>query len=211
MPREPPDSMKKTRGGEVAETVTPSHLGQSSGNAMNILTHVDEAMSPDAFGGRHPHYIYSLRSFLPRSDWNLLRHAVYAAARNRCGRCGGSKAGARPWPLEAHEIWDYLDAAKNHQRLVGLAALCPDCHAKEHRTKDPRAGRIGIAHADFLVVTGVHHDEDDPSRVTGNYIEVDWDALSSKYGISLTRTGQEIVQLFRAGTPKKDRQFLSPP
>ena len=164
---------------------------------------------------REPHYIYSVRSVLPRSEWGRLSNAVKKAAGDRCERCGGTSAhheaapnaaawaalGISPaasaalWRLEAHEIWEYLDREKNHQRLAGIAALCPDCHHLEHQTKDLHAGRIGVARADFAVASAVLHAEADASRVIGNYIEVDWDALASKYSVRLSRSGHEILQL----------------
>lgn len=34
-------------------------------------------------------------------------------------------------PVECHEIWDY-DDKQYHQKLVGMIALCPDCHQVKH-------------------------------------------------------------------------------
>jgi hypothetical protein len=170
-------------------------------------------VSPFQFGGstRQPHYIYSLRSFLPRSDWNRLRHAVYRVAGNHCERCGGtgSKGGVPPWPLEAHEIWNYQDTEKNHQRLEGLLALCPNCHAKEHRENDSHAGRIGVGHARATPVGKAERAKDGSGRVIGNYIEVDWDGLTAKYGIRLSRTGHELLQLFPVEHLRGDKSLSS--
>jgi nitrate/TMAO reductase-like tetraheme cytochrome c subunit len=34
-------------------------------------------------------------------------------------------------PVECHEIWEY-DDEKLIQKLVGMIALCPDCHMVKH-------------------------------------------------------------------------------
>lgn len=70
----------------------------------------------------------NLRSQLKRSDWDWIRRAVYARADNVCEICGGI---GRKWPVECHEEWEYDDDS-GKQTLVGLAALCPDCHRVQH-------------------------------------------------------------------------------
>jgi hypothetical protein len=70
----------------------------------------------------------NLRSVLPKADWDRLRKAQYKKAGYVCEVCGGK--GPRH-PVECHEIW-YYDDETNTQRLDGLVALCPTCHAVKH-------------------------------------------------------------------------------
>jgi len=70
----------------------------------------------------------NLRSVLPKADWDRLRKAQYKKAGYVCEVCGGK--GPRH-PVECHEIW-YYDDETNIQRLDGLVALCPTCHAVKH-------------------------------------------------------------------------------
>lgn len=70
----------------------------------------------------------NLRSLLPVEQWNALRKAAYRRALYRCEICG-ERGPAHP--VECHERWEYHDA-RRVQRLVGLQALCPGCHAVKH-------------------------------------------------------------------------------
>ena len=78
----------------------------------------------------------NLRSELPKSQWDKLRKATYAAAGHRCEICDG--VGPK-WPVECHERWHYDEDTKT-QHLVGLIALCPSCHEVKHIG---RAGAVG--------------------------------------------------------------------
>lgn len=68
------------------------------------------------------------RSIIKRETWDALRYACYARANNKCEVCGGVGPNH---PVEAHEVWDYNDDA-GIQKLLGLVALCPDCHKVKH-------------------------------------------------------------------------------
>lgn len=68
------------------------------------------------------------RSIIKRETWDALRRACYVRANHKCEICGGV---GRRHPVECHEIWDYNDNAKI-QKLLGLIALCPDCHQVKH-------------------------------------------------------------------------------
>jgi len=70
----------------------------------------------------------NLRSILKPAEWDRLRKAVYERAGHRCEICGGK---GRKHPVEAHEKWEYDDTA-HVQKLVGIEALCPDCHGVKH-------------------------------------------------------------------------------
>jgi len=65
-------------------------------------------------------------------QWDRLRKECYRRAGYRCEICGGQ---GRNWPVEAHEVWEYIidESSKTAcQRLVRLIALCPDCHRFKH-------------------------------------------------------------------------------
>ena len=70
----------------------------------------------------------NLRNHVKPSDWTCLRKAVAANAGHVCEICGGQ--GSR-CAVACHERWLY-DDARRIQKLEGLIALCPDCHAVKH-------------------------------------------------------------------------------
>jgi hypothetical protein len=70
----------------------------------------------------------NLRSLLSQDAWDRLRRFAYRRAGYRCEVCGGRGSAH---PVECHELWEFDDAARV-QRLVGLVALCPGCHAVKH-------------------------------------------------------------------------------
>jgi hypothetical protein len=70
----------------------------------------------------------NLWSLLRTCDWDRLRKPTYAAAGGRCEICGGV---GRQHAVECHELWRFVDDTCI-QRLVGLRALCPTCHAAKH-------------------------------------------------------------------------------
>ncbi len=70
----------------------------------------------------------NLRSQLPKETWDTLRRASYRAARYRCQICGGK---GPDHPVECHERWNF-DHLNHVQKLEGLIALCPACHAVKH-------------------------------------------------------------------------------
>jgi 5-methylcytosine-specific restriction endonuclease McrA len=69
----------------------------------------------------------NVRTMMKKEHWDILRKHVYRRAAYVCQVCGGV---GDKWPVECHEIWDWSHAGV--QRLVGLIALCPDCHAVKH-------------------------------------------------------------------------------
>ena len=83
---------------------------------------------------------------LPKSDWDQLRHATYAAAGYRCEICG-----AKPEQLVAHEVWDF-DLPRRTQTLVAIKALCPACHGVKHFRNSVRIGYGEQAKQHFMQV-----------------------------------------------------------
>jgi len=73
-------------------------------------------------------WFINLRSELSRGDWDKLRKSCYKKANYKCEICNGK---GEKHPVECHEIWEYDDKALV-QKLIGLIALCPDCHQVKH-------------------------------------------------------------------------------
>lgn len=93
----------------------------------------------------------NVRSRVSEATWLRLRRQVAAAAGQRCQICGRTGSGH---PVECHEIWGY-DDARRVQRLVGLIALCPDCHLVKHFGRAIAGGRTRYALAWFAEVNGL--------------------------------------------------------
>lgn len=74
----------------------------------------------------------NVRSNVSKSEWDKIRKHCYQLAHNRCEICGdvGFNQG-RKHAVECHEIWHYNDDDKS-QKLIGLIALCPNCHQCKH-------------------------------------------------------------------------------
>ena len=70
----------------------------------------------------------NVRSEVPKEVWDKIRRKAYKKANYLCEICGGK---GDEWPVECHEIWEYID--KTHiQKLVGFTAICPNCHEVKH-------------------------------------------------------------------------------
>lgn len=70
----------------------------------------------------------NVRSAVSKKRWEKIRSQVASQAWDTCQICGG--IGPRH-PVECHEVWSY-DDTKQIQKLVGMVALCPDCHQVKH-------------------------------------------------------------------------------
>jgi hypothetical protein len=92
----------------------------------------------------------NLRGALSGEQWDCLRQAVYRRAGYRCEICGERGA---THPVECHERWAYDDAARV-QRLIGLVALCPACHAVKHIGRSYAEGDGDAALARLMRVNG---------------------------------------------------------
>ena len=70
----------------------------------------------------------NVRAVLTKNQWDFVRSQVSDRAYNICEICGdvGPKHA-----VECHEIWDYNDKILV-QKLIGLIALCPNCHMVKH-------------------------------------------------------------------------------
>ncbi len=73
---------------------------------------------------------HNVRELVTPDTWNRIRRRAYRRAGFCCEVCGGR---GEEHPVECHEIWWYdLTASPPLQRLGGLTALCPRCHAVKH-------------------------------------------------------------------------------
>lgn len=79
----------------------------------------------------------NVRSKFSKDDWDILRRHIYQNANYRCEICGGK--GPR-WPVECHEVWEYLEDI-GLQILVQLQALCTACHQCKHMGRTIRMGK----------------------------------------------------------------------
>jgi len=79
---------------------------------------------PTSLHGKNP------RAEMGKAAWERHRKRVCEAGGNRCEICGG--VGKRH-PVEIHERYEYDETSLPPcQNVVGLIALCPDCHAVKH-------------------------------------------------------------------------------
>jgi hypothetical protein len=67
----------------------------------------------------------NVRSNVSKSKWDKLRKKCYRLANHKCEVCG------KPGRVECHEVWHYDDETKI-QKLIGLIALCKNCHKTKH-------------------------------------------------------------------------------
>lgn len=93
---------------------------------------------------------WNLRTILTGKGWDFLRQREYERAGSVCEICGGK---GRKHPVECHERWDYNDH-KHVQTLVGLEALCPQCHEVRHIGRAMAVGRGEIAFKHLAKVNG---------------------------------------------------------
>lgn len=70
----------------------------------------------------------NVRSVVSRKQWDAIKAMVFGKAWDTCEICSG--VGPK-YPVECHEIWHY-DDKKLIQKLIGMIALCPDCHMVKH-------------------------------------------------------------------------------
>jgi 5-methylcytosine-specific restriction endonuclease McrA len=83
----------------------------------------------------------NVRSNVTKAEWDVLRKACYKKAGYKCEVCSGK---GPKHPVECHEIWEY-DDKKHTQTLIGLIALCPNCHKCKHMGYARISGNYDIA------------------------------------------------------------------
>jgi len=88
-------------------------------------------------------------------EWDTIRKKAYRKANFVCQICGdvGTNQG-KYHAVECHEIWDYDDKDKI-QSLMGLIALCPNCHKVKHPGLAGIKGEGHIVTAQLMKVNGM--------------------------------------------------------
>ena len=90
----------------------------------------------------------NLRSELTPEEWASCKRMIFREAAMYCQACGGR---GPHQPVECHERWQY-DEATGIQKLVGLVALCPDCHQATHMGSARVNGLFEEAKAHLMAV-----------------------------------------------------------
>ena len=85
-------------------------------------------------------FFRNVRSHVTQQKWNKIRESVFKAANYRCEICNEQ---GKKHPVECHEIWEYNN---NVQKLIGLIALCPNCHTVKHFGLAQIMGKEKAAH-----------------------------------------------------------------
>lgn len=93
----------------------------------------------------------NVRSEVTKQQWDKIRHEAYMEAEYVCQICGGI---GPKHPVEAHEIWEYDEAALK-QKLVGIEAICPSCHECHHWGLTRIRGKEKEALAHFMKVNKI--------------------------------------------------------
>lgn len=99
-------------------------------------------------------YGQNLRTMLDSYQWAECKWWSRAVTRNKCMICGGK---GRKYTTETHERWSYEvneDEGTGIQRLTGLVALCPRCHAVKHFGRAEHKGHGDPIKAHAMRVNG---------------------------------------------------------
>lgn len=97
----------------------------------------------------------NVRSAVSKAEWDKIRKQVYEKAYYVCEICGDI---GPHHPVEAHEIWEFNDK-KLTQTLIGMIALCPNCHLVKHMGFANISGKRNIATNHFIKVNNLKKDE----------------------------------------------------
>lgn len=140
----------------------------------------------------------NLRSELTEEAWNRIRRQAYRESNYRCAICGGI---GPKHPVEAHEVWHYDDNL-NIQRLIGVIALCPSCHAVKHMGRTMKLGDPDSAFEHMKKVNKIKDDEELKILVIQAFQqwekrskfkwELDMSVITRKYNITLGDFRDEV-------------------
>lgn len=110
----------------------------------------------------------NLRKVVSIETWRMLKDKIYyeSALDGKCMVCGGEL----PYDWELHEVWRF-DRNTKTQRLVGLLALCQDCHTVKHFGLAAKQGKAKDAIRHLRAVNGWSEDQvlEHVSSVTGEW------------------------------------------
>lgn len=94
----------------------------------------------------------NLRKVLTQEEWDRVRKYTYGLSEDHSCMICGTKIGK----LNAHEIWEY-DEENHIQKLVGLIALCDNCHMVKHIGFAQLNGKYEEAHDHFCKVNNCNN------------------------------------------------------
>jgi len=97
----------------------------------------------------------NVRSEVTTVQWDRIRHRCYSDAGYKCEICSG--VGPKH-PVECHERWEY-DEKNAIQTLIGMIALCPNCHEVIHFGLAQVKGRDRQAMKHLCKVNGITMDK----------------------------------------------------
>ena len=98
-------------------------------------------------------WYYNLRTVLPKKLWDGIKAITKARAGGRCEICDRKTAFT-----DAHERWEY-DEKNGVQKLVGVIAVCKDCHAVIHYGRTSLKGDAESAEKHYMKVNGATYAE----------------------------------------------------
>ena len=100
-------------------------------------------------------FFKNVRSEVSQREWDTLRKKVYKRNNHKCEICNGK--GYRH-PVECHEKWHY-NFETNVQKLIGLEALCPNCHKVKHIGLALSQGRGDRSIKHLMKVNGISEND----------------------------------------------------
>lgn len=103
----------------------------------------------------------NVRSQVSARQWDIIRHAIYKKADNKCEICSGR--GSRH-PVECHEVWEYDDTT-HIQKLLKLVALCPLCHEVKHLGLAELRGNAFRAIQRFIDINHLDYDPQEANDI----------------------------------------------
>jgi hypothetical protein len=144
----------------------------------------------------------NMRKALTTTQWDNLRHKVYADHNHRCAICGADGQ------MNCHELWSYDDDA-HIQRLDGFTSLCSLCHHIKH-----------IGHANILASQG----KLDFEQVVEHYMRVNhctraeferhrtaaYDQWSERGRYDWTTDYGEYTEMVEANAAKRNKRNTTP-
>ncbi|MBD3194894.1 MAG: hypothetical protein GF317_07565 [Candidatus Lokiarchaeota archaeon] len=90
-------------------------------------------------------FFQNLRKIFSRTEWDIIRKAVYKKDGHICVICGTENA-----KLEAHEEWNYIYRS-SIQKLESICSLCYWCHRNKHLGHSSILSRKGKLDLDKLI------------------------------------------------------------
>ena len=99
-------------------------------------------------------YFKNVRSIFKESDWNLIRHHIYARTGHKCECCGVKRFKY----LEAHERWIFNFESQT-QKLIRIIALCRLCHQATHYGHSKITKEISKINLHLMKVKGINEEQ----------------------------------------------------